>query len=215
LRAFSRENLTDGFLAARERHAQVRLGLAWTAVERDGGQAGDPVCDDDRVAAPTRLTCRSVLAEPPQFTFMFDDCRAWGVPAAPAWVLEPPRNRIPTLILSGSFDAITSFAWASPPCRCPSQDRANPGRGALRGRRFGMRPIGHGPVLRAAGPAPHGLRRRAEPARVRDASARKDRENGCRAARANGQAYDSCEESDCVWLRAKLGYAHGRADRLS
>jgi pimeloyl-ACP methyl ester carboxylesterase len=54
----------------------------------------------------------SVLAEPPQFTFMFDDCRAWDVPAAPASVLEPPRSGIPTLILSGSFDAITSFAWA-------------------------------------------------------------------------------------------------------
>jgi pimeloyl-ACP methyl ester carboxylesterase len=55
---------------------------------------------------------RSVLAQPPQFTYMFDDCRVWDVPAAPASVREPTVSDIPTLILSGSFDSVTSLAWA-------------------------------------------------------------------------------------------------------
>ena len=55
---------------------------------------------------------RSVLAEPPQFTYMFDDCRVWDVPAAPASVREPPVSGIPTLILSGSFDSVTALTWA-------------------------------------------------------------------------------------------------------
>jgi pimeloyl-ACP methyl ester carboxylesterase len=55
---------------------------------------------------------RSVLAQPPQFTYMFDDCRVWDVPAAPASVREPTVSEVPTLILSGSFDAVTPLAWA-------------------------------------------------------------------------------------------------------
>jgi pimeloyl-ACP methyl ester carboxylesterase len=55
---------------------------------------------------------RSVLAQPPQFTYVFDDCRVWDVPAAPASVREPTVSEIPTLILSGSFDSVTSLAWA-------------------------------------------------------------------------------------------------------
>ena len=55
---------------------------------------------------------RSVLAQPPQFTYMFDDCRVWGVPAASASVREPAVSDIPTLILSGSFDSVTPLAWA-------------------------------------------------------------------------------------------------------
>ena len=55
---------------------------------------------------------RSVLSQPPQFTYMFDDCRVWDVPAAPASVREPTVSEIPTLILSGSFDSVTPLAWA-------------------------------------------------------------------------------------------------------
>jgi pimeloyl-ACP methyl ester carboxylesterase len=55
---------------------------------------------------------RSVLAQPPQFTYNFDDCRVWDVPAAPASVREPTVSEIPTLILSGSFDSVTPLAWA-------------------------------------------------------------------------------------------------------
>jgi len=55
---------------------------------------------------------RSVLAQPPQFTYNFDDCRVWDVPAAPASVREPTVSEVPTLILSGSFDSVTPLAWA-------------------------------------------------------------------------------------------------------
>lgn len=55
---------------------------------------------------------RSVLAQPPQFTYMSDDCRVWDVPAAPVAVREPTESEIPTLILSGSFDSVAPLAWA-------------------------------------------------------------------------------------------------------
>jgi pimeloyl-ACP methyl ester carboxylesterase len=55
---------------------------------------------------------RSVLSQPPQFTYMFDDCRVWDVPAARASAREPAVSDIPTLILSGSFDSVTPLAWA-------------------------------------------------------------------------------------------------------
>jgi pimeloyl-ACP methyl ester carboxylesterase len=54
----------------------------------------------------------SVLREPPQFTFVTDDCRIWGVPKAPARLREPVHSTIATLILSGSFDAVTALPWA-------------------------------------------------------------------------------------------------------
>jgi len=55
----------------------------------------------------------SVLAEPPQFTFVTDDCRVWNIPRAPAAVREQVHSAIPTLILSGSFDAVTARPWAT------------------------------------------------------------------------------------------------------
>ncbi len=54
----------------------------------------------------------TVLEEPPQFTYVTDDCREWDVPKAPATVREPVRSSIPTLILSGTFDAVTASPWA-------------------------------------------------------------------------------------------------------
>lgn len=54
----------------------------------------------------------SVLREPPQFTFVTDDCRIWSVPKAPAAVREPVHSTIATLILAGSFDGVTALPWA-------------------------------------------------------------------------------------------------------
>ncbi len=54
----------------------------------------------------------SVLAEAPQFTNAADYCRVWNVPKAPAAMRKPVHSTIPTLILSGSFDAVTSKVWA-------------------------------------------------------------------------------------------------------
>ena len=43
-----------------------------------------------------------------------DDCRrVWKVPAAPAEVRQPLVSSIPTLLISGSFDAVTSFDFAT------------------------------------------------------------------------------------------------------
>jgi pimeloyl-ACP methyl ester carboxylesterase len=55
----------------------------------------------------------SVLAQPPQLPFVFDDCAAWDVPAAPDSVRAPTISEVPTLLLSGSFDAVTSLEWAN------------------------------------------------------------------------------------------------------
>jgi pimeloyl-ACP methyl ester carboxylesterase len=43
---------------------------------------------------------------------MHDDCRVWNVPRAPAAVRRPVRSHIPTLMLSGTFDAVTALPWA-------------------------------------------------------------------------------------------------------
>jgi pimeloyl-ACP methyl ester carboxylesterase len=54
----------------------------------------------------------SVLAQPPQLPFTFDDCRVWDVPTAPAAQRAVTRSSIPTLLLSGTFDAITAPSQA-------------------------------------------------------------------------------------------------------
>jgi pimeloyl-ACP methyl ester carboxylesterase len=54
----------------------------------------------------------SVLAQAPQFPFFNDDCDAWQVPRAPRSFRASTRSDIPTLILSGTFDAITPLTWA-------------------------------------------------------------------------------------------------------
>lgn len=50
---------------------------------------------------------RSVLAQAPQLTFLHADCDTWKVPAAPRSVRDVTRSDIPTLVLSGGFDAQT------------------------------------------------------------------------------------------------------------
>ena len=47
------------------------------------------------------------------FAYSNDDCaRVWKVPAAPAEVRQPVISSIPTLLISGSFDAVTSPEFA-------------------------------------------------------------------------------------------------------
>ena len=55
---------------------------------------------------------RSVLAEPPQFTWLADVCRVWDVPPAPPSARQLVRSDVPTLFLAGSFDAVTPPSWA-------------------------------------------------------------------------------------------------------
>ncbi|MFD2686900.1 alpha/beta fold hydrolase [Streptomyces phyllanthi] len=53
----------------------------------------------------------SVLAQPPQLAFLRQGCQAWDVPKAPASIRAVTRSSIPTLALSGSFDAQTGAQW--------------------------------------------------------------------------------------------------------
>jgi pimeloyl-ACP methyl ester carboxylesterase len=53
----------------------------------------------------------SVLAPAVHFTYVYDDCRGWKVPKGPAAQRAATRSTIPTLILSGSFDAVTPASW--------------------------------------------------------------------------------------------------------
>src|SRR5262249_51872617 len=49
----------------------------------------------------------SVQAQPPQLAFVREQCAAWNVPTAPASVRAVTSSTIPTLLMSGSFDAAT------------------------------------------------------------------------------------------------------------
>jgi pimeloyl-ACP methyl ester carboxylesterase len=47
------------------------------------------------------------------WAYVNEDCReVWNVPAAPAALREPVASSIPTLLISGTFDTLTSLAWA-------------------------------------------------------------------------------------------------------
>jgi pimeloyl-ACP methyl ester carboxylesterase len=48
----------------------------------------------------------------PQFPFLRGDCRKWNVPKGPSAQRAVVRSRIPTLLVAGSFDAVTSPRWA-------------------------------------------------------------------------------------------------------
>ncbi|MGW6690204.1 alpha/beta fold hydrolase [Streptomyces sp. NPDC054961] len=51
---------------------------------------------------------RSVQAQAPLLTFLRPDCDAWNVPAAPPSIRDVTKSDIPTLALSGGFDAQTA-----------------------------------------------------------------------------------------------------------
>ncbi|MFJ1708593.1 alpha/beta fold hydrolase [Kitasatospora sp. NPDC088346] len=50
----------------------------------------------------------SVLGNAPMLAWLHADCRAWDVPAAPRSIRDVTRSDIPTLVLSGGFDAQTA-----------------------------------------------------------------------------------------------------------
>jgi pimeloyl-ACP methyl ester carboxylesterase len=73
----------------------------WVPYER----AGD-VARQGRRAFPAFPA--AVLAQAPQFPFLREICGVWQVPKAPAAQRAPARGGIPTLVVAGSYDAITS-----------------------------------------------------------------------------------------------------------
>jgi pimeloyl-ACP methyl ester carboxylesterase len=90
----------------------VAYGLAYSVICREWYPfaSGAQVLAEGRDAFPRYP--RSVRAEPPQFTYFYDDCPVWNVPPAPASFRVPTVSDVPVLLLSGSFDAITPLAWA-------------------------------------------------------------------------------------------------------
>jgi len=55
----------------------------------------------------------SVLAQAPQLAYFWQDCAVWNVPKAPASVRDATTSSIPTLVLSGTFDAQTGAQWGT------------------------------------------------------------------------------------------------------
>jgi pimeloyl-ACP methyl ester carboxylesterase len=53
----------------------------------------------------------SVLAQAPQLAYFWQDCAVWHVAKAPASIRTATRSAIPTLVMSGSFDAQTGAQW--------------------------------------------------------------------------------------------------------
>ncbi|MEU1430231.1 alpha/beta hydrolase [Nocardia sp. NPDC005746] len=53
----------------------------------------------------------SVLAQAPQLPFLREECAVWNVPKAPDSVRDVTRGSIPTLVLTGGFDARTGPMW--------------------------------------------------------------------------------------------------------
>ncbi|MEU6236902.1 alpha/beta fold hydrolase [Kitasatospora sp. NPDC047058] len=51
---------------------------------------------------------RSVLVNAPALPFLHDDCRAWDVPPAARSIRDVTRSDVPSLVLSGGFDAQTA-----------------------------------------------------------------------------------------------------------
>ncbi|MEU1279945.1 alpha/beta fold hydrolase [Streptomyces sp. NPDC005805] len=53
----------------------------------------------------------TVLAQPPQLPFQYDVCRVWDVPDRTAVQRVATYSKVPTLIVSGTFDAKTGASW--------------------------------------------------------------------------------------------------------
>ncbi|GAA2542807.1 alpha/beta fold hydrolase [Mycolicibacterium diernhoferi] len=53
----------------------------------------------------------AVLRVTPTGSHIFDECRAWGVGRSDPAARQPASSAVPTLILSGTFDASTAPAW--------------------------------------------------------------------------------------------------------
>ena len=53
----------------------------------------------------------AVLRMTPTGSYIFDECRAWDVGRSDPTARQPVYSAVPTLILSGTFDASTAPAW--------------------------------------------------------------------------------------------------------
>jgi pimeloyl-ACP methyl ester carboxylesterase len=46
------------------------------------------------------------------WAYINEDCEVWKVPAAPEAMHQPVASSLPTLLISGTFDTLTSLAGA-------------------------------------------------------------------------------------------------------
>jgi pimeloyl-ACP methyl ester carboxylesterase len=86
-------------------------GLAFGAYRQEMANRTTPeqVLAEARKAMP-RLP-ESVLRITPTGSYLFDECRAWGLGRSDRAARLPASSDLPTLILSGSFDSSTAPAW--------------------------------------------------------------------------------------------------------
>ena len=99
------------------------------------------------------------------WAYINQDCRdVWKVPAAPEAMRQPVASSIPTLLISGSFDTLTSLAGAEAAAAQPvkSDDHQHPRHRAFRGPSIAVRADGHRIIPRRSERARHILRRHSE-----------------------------------------------------
>ncbi|MFD0514905.1 alpha/beta hydrolase [Streptomyces aureus] len=63
----------------------------------------------------------TVLAQVPQLPFQYDVCRLWDVPDRAAVQRVATTSAVPTLLVSGTFDAKTGASWAKGAARTLSR----------------------------------------------------------------------------------------------
>ena len=89
----------------------IGLGLQWGVFCGEFGVIADP----DEVLAHARTVLPGfpdeTLAFLPQVPWFFDDCAIWDVGDAGAAARAPVESDIPTLIMAGTFDAVTAPTW--------------------------------------------------------------------------------------------------------
>jgi pimeloyl-ACP methyl ester carboxylesterase len=85
------------------------LGLGAYCREMANWTNSEQALSEARVAMPGIPD--SVLRITPTGSWIFDECRAWGVGKSDRASLAPAVSTVPTLILAGTFDCSTAPAW--------------------------------------------------------------------------------------------------------
>jgi pimeloyl-ACP methyl ester carboxylesterase len=93
--------------------ASTSFGLAYGVTCREQFSTHEDIIEAGRQAFP--LYPASVQDQAVStWAYTNDDCRrVWKVPVAPAAVHQPLVSSIPTLLISGTFDAVTSLDFAT------------------------------------------------------------------------------------------------------
>lgn len=89
----------------------IGLGLQWGVFCQEFGV----ITDSDEVLARAKTALPGFPDETlqflPQVPWFFDDCAIWDVGDAGAEARAPVESNIPTLVMAGTFDAVTAPTW--------------------------------------------------------------------------------------------------------